>query len=460
MAASIWGTDPNGDKIVIVTPDGSVEYTRSFRDAIFSLDPVVGGKIYLPQGNFSYTPFRVENRNNITIEGANREASRLLLSAAGDGLTLENCQWWTIKNLYWGINGPPQSIVSKGIIFTDGSSNATIEGNNFCGFSTGGLELIGTALNPLSGHTVKSNYFLGNRTRQFNQLYSNDFKILDNQFGRLAGVTLADYGVFSDQCSQGNYSENYHWDNGIGCVMNSGNGNTVALNRFEENQYEGYFQNGGQNNIFDLNKIHSNSSAALSASDGVYIQNASIQSIVGNHSYSFDTRRHRWGINVDTGCSEISIGRNKIQHYGSGFGPIRIAGDAGSATLTGDFAITGNSNTTIAAGATVFVGLVGQSATESAVQFLLSGKYTLLRLYVASDVAPGVGQSFTCTVRLQGVGDTLLAATISGTNTVSAATTPTPAINLNPQDALALKVVASAGATPARLRFFIVCSEY
>lgn len=460
MTASLWGVDSNGDKIVVVTPDGTIGYTRSFRDAIYSLDPVAGGKIYLPQGNFTYTPFTVTNRNNVTIEGANREASRLLLNAAGDGVVLENCQWWTIKNLYCGINAAPQSFISKGFIFTDGSSNATIEGNNFVGFSTSGLDLTGTALVPLSGHTVKSNYFLGNGERQFNQYYSNDFKVQDNQFGRLAGIDLADFGVYSDQCSQGNYTGNYHWDNGIGFVNNSGNGNTIALNRFEESLYEGYFQNGGQNNLFDLNKIHSNSSAGLGLHDAVYIQNASIQSILGNHSYSFDSRRHRYSINVDTGCSEVSIGRNKLQHYSSSFGPIRIAGDAGSASFTGDFATAGNSVTQVTAGSTVFVGTFGQSATESAVQFLLSGKYTPLRLYVASDVAPGVGQSFTCTLRLQGVGDTAMTTTISGTGTVNAVTSPTPGLVLSPQDALCLKVVASAGAVSARIRFYLVSCEF
>lgn len=107
---------------------------------------------------------------------------------------------------------------------------------------------------------------------------------------------------------------------------------------------------------------------------------------------------------------------------------------------------TGLIGTPLAAGSTTYIGLgpQSQSATEFHVYFVIPKAGTIRNMYVYTDGAPGVGQTYTFTLRV-GLADTSVVATISGNASNSASdTTHTAAVAAG--DRVSIKVVTSGTA--------------
>jgi hypothetical protein len=304
-------------------PSGVTKSTPALTNAV----GVGAVKLTLGPGTFLIDPIVFSGKNSVTIEGAGIGATVIALATSGVCLTFSNCQWLRIANLTIRLSGTPQGIASTvGIRLDSGSSNCHIDRVSFEGFQSDGAQILGTVGTQLSGNKVTNCYFLGNGGKQLYCLYSNDFHISDNQFGRLAGVTRAQHGSYLENCSAGNYTGNYHWENGIGCSMLSGNFNRIIGNRFEENQTNGYYQFGGAYTKFVGNDLYANSEAGTGNHDGAYFASASFLTIDGTQTPIFNSTRHKWDINVDGSCDNLNWGDNKLNNFNSSFGPLRVDG--------------------------------------------------------------------------------------------------------------------------------------
>lgn len=105
-------------------------------------------------------------------------------------------------------------------------------------------------------------------------------------------------------------------------------------------------------------------------------------------------------------------------------------------------------DTGIAAGATVYVGPAGHDATEGNAYVPVTHKGVFNHFRVITSASPGVGQTYTVTLRING-GDTSVTATVSGTGTT--ASDLAHYAHVNPGDLISVKVVSSAGANVTRL---------
>lgn len=111
-----------------------------------------------------------------------------------------------------------------------------------------------------------------------------------------------------------------------------------------------------------------------------------------------------------------------------------------------------NSANAVAVDSTVYIGVAVASATENDVFFFCAAEKSFMRLQIAVGVAPGVGQSFTYTLRINSI-DTSIVGTISGAGVFSVdITIPNPAVTILDQNTYSLKLVTSAGAAVTRHR--------
>jgi hypothetical protein len=110
--------------------------------------------------------------------------------------------------------------------------------------------------------------------------------------------------------------------------------------------------------------------------------------------------------------------------------------------------LKGNSVSTVATGATVYVGTAGQSATEAAAWQVTSQAGTLAQLYVATDAAPGTGNSIVVTVD---VNDAAQSITCTIANSATSCHDTVDSAVVVPGQLVDFEVVSSASATAARV---------
>lgn len=118
-------------------------------------------------------------------------------------------------------------------------------------------------------------------------------------------------------------------------------------------------------------------------------------------------------------------------------------------------ALAAASLTTLAAGATIYLGpgIGGQGTTESQMQTPCGIAGTLKNMYLTTHVAPGAGQSVVATLRKNGVA-TSITATISGGSATTASDT-TNTVSVARGDLLSFSAVTSAGMTALTLQIGI-----
>jgi hypothetical protein len=418
-----------------------------------------GREVWFPAGNYLISPIALSALAKIKLRGAGRDVTKITLASTGTALTFSNCHWVQISDISFEASGTAQTLANaRGILFDTSTSNSIVERCNFYGFSLGGMKQLGTAIATLSGHVVRNCYFLGNGGNQLHMEYSNDWTIDDNQFGRLAGIALADFGVFLQDASAGTYTKNKHWDNEVALAATNCSFNGYSANRFEESQNQNVFMNGGSYNNFVGNRLHTASKSGDGDYDNFYAIAVQQLNFTGNTIFSWNASFSRYGVNFDTGCSELVIGKNTVRGYDTtNFGPFRFEGaiDQFSADLLLHGTATG-----VAAAATVHMSN-GTITAEQASWFPVNRRYQVARIYAATDVAPGAAQTFTYTLRKNGADTGQTAVSSGAASLAAAANNIAPAILLNTGDYASLKVVSSAGATAgSNHRFYIALVEY
>jgi hypothetical protein len=131
---------------------------------------------------------------------------------------------------------------------------------------------------------------------------------------------------------------------------------------------------------------------------------------------------------------------------------------AGAIQMMGGVILPFNSIGTVAAGSTVFMGLNGQSATENDVLWIQPQSTAfyvanIARIVIQNTVAPGAGQSFTYTLRVNNA-DSAITGSTSGAGVFQATMSGGP-VSIGPLKPIAIKLVTSAAAGVARHRGYI-----
>lgn len=129
----------------------------------------------------------------------------------------------------------------------------------------------------------------------------------------------------------------------------------------------------------------------------------------------------------------------------------------GTVQLTGAVVLPINSNGQVSANSTVFLGVSGQNATETDVVWQSPVDSSLIangaRITLLEDTAPGVGQTFTYTLRVNGV-DSALTCSATGSGVFQATCSGGP-VSIAPNKQLDVKLVTSASAGLARHRGYL-----
>jgi hypothetical protein len=186
--------------------------------------------------------------------------------------------------------------------------------------------------------------------------------------------------------------------------------------------------------------------------------NAAEVSFVGNLLFSFDATTSRWGVNFDTGCSAITLAKNRVSSFAAGFGPYNFA--SGVTVTSGDFDLFGSVGSATTAAQTTFVGAQLNTFTEGLAVFSTPRKAQVTRIYASTDTAPGAAQSYTYTLRKSAV-DTAMTVAISGASAFATSVlNTTPAILVAVNDNISMKLVTSASAAAGNLRWNMSLAEY
>jgi len=441
--------------------NGVADDTAAISSAINSIK-TSGGIVFFPKGVYNCTPITITTALNVALVGEDKQASTLALTATGTLLTFSAATNLFISQMCFQLTGVAQSIANTyGVLINSGSSNCTVDSCWFVGFANDGLRFAGTSGTQMSGHKTTNNIFVGNGGNQLSYIYSNDFHILNNQFGSLSGVAAAAYGCNLNNSSAGLYTGNYHWSNVVGFLATSCDYNTYSLNRFEINNQQGAYFNTGVKNQFTNNKIYSNSLSGNGLYDNVYFINWSSAIVGSNYVFRWDATNSKWGMYFDTGCSNIQLKNNKVDSgsFGSSYGPYNVVSSNGS-NIYGDFQVASCTIGTVPPGVSTYLGPVGQSYSLGAACFEIGKQCEILRVWVACDTAPGAGQSFTYTVTVSGT-STSMTGSISGASSFQTTLyNSTPAI-LVPIDAfVSISLTTSASAASANHRYYIEFVEY
>lgn len=217
--------------------------------------------------------------------------------------------------------------------------------------------------------------------------------------------------------------------------------------------------------------ISRNSAAANDTYDGVSVAAgvsdwSFIGCTIGNVSQTVNPSTQRHGINIAAGASQnfFIIGCD-LRSPGAGGLPVNNGSSSANYVIRDNlpqqfagtnndrgFNLNGVSNGTIAAALTRYLGPVGAQANEGDA-FLMVGRPGIVnQLVVEVDAAPGAAQTFTYTVRKNGVA-TAMTGAISGA--ASFQLVNANSFTYSAADRLSLEVVTSAGAAAARHRWVI-----
>lgn len=431
--------------------DGAADDSTAFANTI-----AAGREVYIPAGTYRITPRTFSNLLSLKIRGAGRDVTKLILTSTGTALTFSNCQWLQLSDFSMETEGGAQVLANaNGIELNTGSSNCIIERINIYGFSLDGLRLIGTSGSPLSGNTVKDVYILGCSRHQAREFWNNDATWDNCQFGRLAGVTRAQVGWFTENCGENGAVNVKLWENTVGFRGLNNLGMRYVGCRFEESQEKNCDLDGCDDVQFSGCRMYSGSKAGDGLHDYFYATNCDRLQIVGCNINTWDASFGRWAVNIDSGCNDLTFKSNVLGGFSASFGPIRIAGGV---VVDGDLVLPFTASG-VAAGATVYPSR-GAVTAEAAAFNSLPRRFAAVSLYAGTIAAPGAGETFTYTLRRNAV-DTAMAGASSGASSFSAnAPSSTPQILFASGDFSSVKLVASAAATVTDHRGYVVLVAY
>ena len=229
--------------------------------------------------------------------------------------------------------------------------------------------------------------------------------------------------------------------------------------QLRENGLYGWINGGGSSLHLDTVRIVHNSKKTSNTTAGVVIAGGVSNWVLSNSRIGNDgtsTAVQADGIKIDAGVSQdFIVSSNDLRNPGAG----KVGLANGSSTLswitTGNLplqAVGNNVSDSVSLNGTKDA--VSEDATTSLGKNLVFRSGVLSQFYVKTAAAPGVGQSFTYTVYVNG-SSTSMTAVISGTSTeVSAIANPQ---TLTKNDAVELRVTTSSGAAVTSHSFYLSC---
>lgn len=439
--------------------DGKTDDTVALQNAI---NAAISGNasLFVPSGQYVHGPLTAAG-GALKMVGEGRLNSVLLLNASGVSLTFSNSNFSQIQDMGFGLHGGPQTVVgTDGPTMSGSCDNSEWRGCNFSGFGGSGLAFSGDSSGQ-SGHKVIDCYFLGNGGVQLDMAHSNDFHIVDNQFGVLEGVAGAQAGCNLNNSAAGTYKGNYHWGNVVAFTASSAHYLRVIGNRFEMSGKEGVVMNGCVDVIFSNNSIHTNSQSQFGAYDNAYFSGMTTLIISNNNSFDWSggSSYHRWGINIDAGCADVTLCKNKCSGYASSSGPTRVDGSV-VYSVSPDAELYGSTSSTVPGGVGMYLGVNGAQVAENATLFVVTRKCTIQSFAVDTDVAPGDGQSFNYVLRVNNANTSMIGSSSGAQSWSAGSANSAPAVVLNPGDRVSILLQATAGATAAYHRYFVALTEY
>lgn len=265
-------------------------------------------------------PLYMKDVNMINIEGSGWN-TQLKKIGDGDLMVLDGVCWNNaITNLMF--EGDLNSKNGSGLVVKNGkwSGITSIEKCNFIRFPESGVKIEGIKDTPVSSYIIKSCWFTDNRGNQLHFINSNDFFILENNFGRGGKA-----GCLLENSSAGTYSMNYHWDNKNALrLTNNCHFNRIENNRFEESYETGviFGEKGNNNgtvslNIFTGNTVHSNSKNNYGKFNAIEMYNTVDLTFTNNQVFSWNNQDSsvKSCLVMDNTCSGFVIKDNIFKHH-------------------------------------------------------------------------------------------------------------------------------------------------
>lgn len=318
-----------------------------------------------------------------------------------------------------------------------------------------------TGVVELSGAKVSGCYFLGSGRHQLRGYYSNDYVIDKNQIGRLFGIAHAATGMLLEGCGAGFIEKNTIWENVIGLRSVKSDYNSFVNNRIEINDQEGARFERGVDNIFEVNRLYSNSQSG----DGLY-SNAHFEDVdgfifSGNKIFSWDGTSSRYGTAFAGTYNRVSVKGNRVDGFDvSNYGPYYFGATGMALGVHCDAILRFATAGTVAANTTVLVGLNDQQDTGYKTGFPLGGgRWQCIGGRMFASGAPVGVETFTYTI-YRGTSDSTISATITGAVGDTYLTSPTLSVVMTDGTFPSMKVAASASATAAAHRGYIMLAEY
>lgn len=440
--------------------DGVTDNTTAIQNAI---NAAISSNqaLFFPTGQYAHGPLTA-NGGSMKIFGEGRNNSVLLLNKAGTSITFTNTDFAQIHDIGFSITGNPRSIAGTwGPTMSTNTDNSEWRECIFSGFAESGLYLAGTSSNVQSGHKVIGCFFFGNGGSQLYLTYSADFHIVDNQFGINEDFPTPHPGAGCQLYygGAGTYKGNYHWSNTIGLSAQNSDYLRILGNRFEMSDQQGVFMQNAVDIIFANNTVHTNSLASNGTYDNAYFGGITRLIVSDNNSFDWTgSSYHRWGINIDAGCSDVKLSKNQCTNFSTSYGPIRI--DASILyEVSPDTALSGSTSTTVPAGTSTYLGANGAQSVENATLFVASRKCVVQSFVVDTDIVPGTSQTFSYTLRVNNANTGMIGSSSGGSSWSAGSTTSSPAVTLKPGDVVSISVNTSAGAAAAHHRYFIALSD-
>lgn len=242
-----------------------------------------------------------------------------------------------------------------------------------------------------------------------------------------------------------------------------------------DNRLEGVQLQGGTNIKFVGTSITRNSAAASNTYSGfrVYanVNNWHLNGCrIGNVSTTVNTSTQLHNVQIDAGTSaNWSILGCDLGNPGTGGLPLVNGTTSAQYVLRGNLPVqtagvnsdrganlTSTSVGTVATNTTTFLGQSGQQTAEADAFLMLGLPGLVFQVVVQTDLDPGAGQTFTYTVRKNGVDTTMTGAITAGQ--IQAVITSNQ-FQVVAADRLSLKLVTSNGAAAARHRWVITVSS-
>ena len=462
LFAAMMATQAAGQAASVIAygadPAGAKDSTVAFAKASASND-----NVFAPCGTYLVN-WVVASKNNFTFSGSGSctflkpyvSGQDVIKISAGNFSTFRD---FSIYNRGFAGGG-------NGITVSFGQGNTKLSNIIASGFGESGINVVGTVDNQLSGIDVIGGAFLNNKTG-ISYKYSNDFHISNTTIGNNHS-----YGIYQESASAGQVTGNFIWNNGIGIFASGSNFDWWSENRLTQNKAQGFFCVSCNSITVTNNQSYQNSNENSYTVEDWKFVGANGLIFTGNNALDWTGISHTsYGLTIDETSRNVTIQKNQFSFHKISSANIsqkaenvQYANNLPSSDVTINDCRSGsslignsNSNTVGGSGLTVYLG-GSQGSNENQTTFPVAVPANVCAFSVFVGSQPGVGQSYTFTLRKNGV-STGITGKIAGAGAFAAnISSPPNAISVAQGDALDIMMVSSAGAVATTVRYSVAVS--